>query len=124
MIGVIESLLIILVILVILLFFLYSFTKKRLNELEKNYGNLEFDHRSARVKHGSQFEVFVPFIDDYPGEKENSVFIGKPVDFISFDDDSVKFIEVKTGTSKLSEKQKKIRRLVQDGKVKWFELRY
>ena len=50
--------------------------------------------------------------------------MGRPVDFISFDSDSIKFIEVKTGKSVLNEKQKMIKSLVMDGKVEWHELRF
>ena len=76
------------------------------------------------VKHGKHFESFVPFMENYPGNKENTVFLGNPIDFISFDDDSIKFIEVKTGKSMLSEKQKKVREMVEAKKIKWYELRF
>jgi len=47
-----------------------------------------------------------------------------PIDGISFDDDSIKFIEIKTGTSQLNKKQRKIRDLIKNKKVEWHELRF
>jgi len=63
-------------------------------------------------------------MEQYPGMKENTVFIGHPIDFISFDDDYIKFIEVKTGKSALNDKQQKVKGLVENRKIKWCELRF
>jgi len=92
--------------------------------LHADYEQLLFDNKSMSIKHGYQFESFVPFMENYPGEKENTVFIGRPIDFISFDHVSIKFIEVKTGKGVLNEKQKMIKELIEDKKVEWFELRF
>ena len=108
---------VVLLILLILFVYLYLRIKKRLNDLEFNY-------KSLYVKHGKNWENFVPFMDNYPGNKENSVFIGHPIDFISFDQDGIKFIEVKTGKSQLNEKQKQVKDLVENRKVKWYEVRF
>ena len=113
-----------LIIFLLLFIFLYLRLRKKNLILKENLGQLSFDHKSMAVKHGNMFESFVPFMNDYPGEKENTVFLGRPIDFISFDGDSVKFIEVKTGMSNLNEKQKRIKDLVQRKKVEWFELRF
>jgi len=114
----------VLIIFLIIFVYLYFSLRKKVVYLQKTHEDLKFDYKSMYVKHGKHFESFVPFMDDYPGEKENTVFLGNPIDFISFDDDSVKFIEVKTGKSGLSEKQKKIRKLIEGKKVRWFELRF
>ena len=119
-----KSLIIALLILLAVIYFLYYYKKKKLEILEERYAKLDTSYKGMNVKHGNQFEIFVPFMDDYPGEKENSVFIGRPVDFISFDSDSVKFIEVKTGKSGLNEKQKRIKEMIDNKKVEWHELRF
>ena len=113
-----------LLVLVVILFLLYFSKKKRCLILEEKFLELDHKYKSMGVKHGNQFESFVPFMDNYPGEKENTVFLGRPVDFISFDKDSVKFIEVKTGKSGLNENQKRIKDLIQGKKVKWYEMRF
>ena len=106
----------------------YYLVKKKFNskieELEKELKKYKFDVKSAYVKFGKSFENFVPFIKDFPGVKENTCFLGMPIDFISFDKDSIKFIEVKTGTSQLSPKQKYIRKQIEDGNVEFEEVRY
>ncbi|MFH1592854.1 MAG: Holliday junction resolvase-like protein [Candidatus Woesearchaeota archaeon] len=114
----------VLIILLIIFIYLYSRLRRKVFELKEGHERLKFDYKSMNVKHGKHFESFVPFMEDYPGEKENTVFLGNPIDFISFDDDSVKFIEVKTGKSGLNEKQKQVKRLIESGKVEWFELRF
>ena len=119
-----DFLLIVLIVLVVFFAFLYYKLRIRVRALEMEQEQLKFDHKSMAVKHGYQFESFVPFMEHYPGEKENTVFLGKPVDFISFDHDYVKFIEVKTGKSQLNDNQKRIKELIEQGKVKWFELRF
>jgi len=104
--------------------FLYYLSLRKIRVLKNVNSQLSFDKKSLYVKHGKTWENFAPFMENYPGEKENSVFLGSPVDFISFDDDSVKFIEVKTGTSKLNNKQKKVRELIENRKVEWYEVRF
>ena len=46
-------------------------------------------------------------------------FIGDPIDFIHFDDDKITLVEVKSGKSQLSKKQREIRDLVKAGKVEF-----
>lgn len=50
--------------------------------------------------------------------------MGMPIDGICFDEDSIKFIEIKTGNSKLSQKQEKIKKMVENKKVEFKEVRY
>ena len=119
-----EYLFLVFILIFIVLVFLYLRLRRRLLILEEEHERLNFDHKSMNVKHGQQFESFVPFVNEYPGKIENTVFLGKPIDFISFDDDCIRFIEVKTGTSALSEKQRKIKNLIEDKKIKWYEMRF
>ena len=55
-------------------------------------------------------------------------FVGKPVDFVAFPGmaegksiEEILLIEVKTGSSKLSEREKEIRELCKRGKVRYVE---
>ena len=45
-----------------------------------------------------------------------------PIDYVSFGQDEITFIEVKSGNSQLSSKQRKIRDQVKNGKIKWKEI--
>ncbi|MBU0962801.1 MAG: hypothetical protein KKD48_02765 [Nanoarchaeota archaeon] len=102
------------------------FLRERRNKklLQEQLGFLQRDLKSAYIKFGKSFEHFVPFIKDFPGDREKTVFLGMPIDFISFDNDSVKFTEVKTGSSQLNKNQRRIKQLILDKKVEWHELNY
>ena len=112
----------IIILLAIIIYILYS----RLKAESSVLSDLEHDHKSMFVKHGKAWEHFVPFTSDFEkiASKENFRFMGSPIDGISFDEDAIKFIEIKTGTSELSGKQKKIKKQVQEKNVEWHELRY
>lgn len=90
----------------------YSFFKQRFEQLS-------FEHRSMYVKHGKISEQLFPFMKDYPYDPSNFRFIGSPIDGINFEDDKLVFIEFKTGNSNLTDKQKKIKSLVEKKKVEW-----
>ena len=90
---------------------------------------LESKKRSSAVQWGLSIENFVPFTTDFPIPPEDVNFLGKPIDYIGFTDTDKKdscaihFIEVKSGKSLLSNKQKNIRDAVMKGRVMWHELR-
>lgn len=112
-------------VIVVLLFILYLVYRRLVSSQEK-YTDLEFIYKSTAVKHGQHWEQFVPFMDDFAkvAQRENFVFIGMPIDGISFDDDAIKFIEVKTGKSQLNKKQQQVKQQVQNKHVQWIELRF
>jgi len=83
---------------------------------------LKHDYKSMHIKHGKSFENLFPFMKNYPYEYRNFRFIGDPIDGLSFENDKIVFMEFKTGTSRLSEKQKKIKSLVESKKVEWQEV--
>lgn len=82
--------------------------------------------RSRAVIGGQVAEQFAPFLPDFPGTPSNSHFIGKPVDFISFEGlsetgetNEILFIEVKTGKSELSAREKSVKKAVEEGRVRY-----
>jgi predicted Holliday junction resolvase-like endonuclease len=85
-------------------------------------------NRSHSVIMGKVSEHFIPFIPQ-TGSNLNPKefrFIGNPIDFVVFrglyDEKAeidVFFVEVKTGTSKLSPKQVRIRQAVEEKRVYW-----
>lgn len=107
-----------------LFIYLYLALRKEHRLLQQQFQDLASKLKSTAIKHGQAWEHFVPFMENYPGDKDNSVFLGMPIDFLSFGEDKIQFIEVKTGQSKLSEKQKNIKKLVEEKKVEWHELSY
>jgi predicted Holliday junction resolvase-like endonuclease len=74
--------------------------------------------RSTSVSKGKIVEHFAPFMLPNILNPDDIVFIGSPIDLISFtdidnkDDISIDFLEIKTGNSSLSKKQKLIKEAI------------
>ena len=86
--------------------------------------------RSRSVLGGQLAEQVAPFLPGFPCHPGDARFIGKPVDFIAFpgltEDNTVHevlLIEVKTGKSALSGREKEIKRAVAEGRVRYVEYR-
>ena len=71
----------------------------------------------------SEKEQFVSSTEKYPYSMENFRYIGDPIDGIQFEDDQILFVEFKTEKLKLTTKQNKIKKLVKNGNVNWFEFK-
>jgi predicted Holliday junction resolvase-like endonuclease len=84
---------------------------------------LRFEKRSMSGKYGKMTEQFMPFLKGYPYNEQNFRFIGSPIDGVQFEDDKVVLVEFKTASSRLTEKQKKIKELVERKKVEFKEVR-
>ena len=77
---------------------------------------------------GKISESLAPVLEDFPVDPKkpgtSTVFLGQPVDFIHFDPErGIVLIEVKSGQSKLSASQKRIKELVKEGQIEWLEFR-
>jgi predicted Holliday junction resolvase-like endonuclease len=80
---------------------------------------------------GKISEQIAPFFPDFPEDLKFSEarFIGKPVDFIIFkgiDDDNINelvFVEVKSGKSQLTARERSLKDVIQAKKVSWYEYR-
>lgn len=87
--------------------------------------------RSQSVVRGKVKEHLAPLLPEFAAEFEgrDARFLGSPVDFVVFDglDEGevrrVVFVEVKTGTSGLSRRERLVRDAVEDGRVEWRVLR-
>lgn len=86
--------------------------------------------RSRAIIGGQVAEQIAPFLPNFPCNPGDARFIGKPVDFVAFcgmsegkNVDEVLLIEVKTGNSTLSEREKEIKKAVENGKVRYIEYR-
>lgn len=88
--------------------------------------------RSRAVIGGQVTEQLAPIFPDFPARYDEVKFIGKPVDFIAFKGleescdngekchvDEVLFIEVKTGNSALSTRERAIKQAVDEGRVRY-----
>jgi predicted Holliday junction resolvase-like endonuclease len=97
--------------------------EKIIKNKEESYKKLLSQKKSSEVLTGHIAEKFVPFLKSFKHNPRQAQFLGMPIDFIVFGDDDVTFIEVKSGNSKLNQKQKCIKQLILDKKVKWEEIR-
>jgi predicted Holliday junction resolvase-like endonuclease len=86
-------------------------------------------NRSSAILSGKYIENFLPFMEEFNLNPRDTRFIGNPIDLICFEGASeeetvvIHFIEVKTGTSRLNDKQKLIRDAVINKRVRWVEMR-
>ena len=106
---------------------LQSDYKEKTRELEETlaallfqqaqYEKLASQKKSSEVRTGRIVEQISPFLENYPLPSDTACFLGQPIDFIHFDEDKITFVEVKSGKSQLSKKQRHIRDLISQGKV-------
>lgn len=75
------------------------------------------------TRHGQIYEEFFPFLREYPYNVKNFRFIGTPIDGVQFEGNEIVFIEFKSASSQLSDKQKVIRKIVDEGRVRFEEYR-
>jgi predicted Holliday junction resolvase-like endonuclease len=82
--------------------------------------------RSKAVTAGLMGEQVAPFLPNFPCNPADVRFVGKPIDFVAFpgaargeEIKEVLFIEVKTGNSKLSERERQIKSAVENGRVRY-----
>lgn len=89
--------------------------------LRKRFETIVQQKQSLSTVYGRITEQFAPFMDSYPFSPQNFRFIGSPVDGVQFEEDKVVFVEFKTNKSNLSPLQRRIKRLIQNKRVEWFE---
>lgn len=93
------------------------------SSLSEELRELKGQQQSKSVRLGLLAENVLPFHRDFKYEPKNLVPMFRPIDYMVFNENEIVFLEIKLGTSQLSEKQKNIRRLVTEGKVRFEELR-
>jgi len=86
--------------------------------------------RSRAVLGGQAGEQVAPYLPRFPCNPADARFVGKPIDFIAFpgaaegdEIEEILLIEVKTGESQLSQRERQIRDAVEQGRVRYVEYR-
>lgn len=81
--------------------------------------------KSSETRLGQISENLVPFLTGCRHDPKNMMFLGNPLDYLVFnlDEGEIIFLEVKSGNSKPSKRQKTIKNLIQSGRVYYEELR-
>lgn len=121
---------------ILLLFLGYLFGRK-LGEIasDKNWGDklpglLQKTREKSRTVLAGRFsEQLAPYLPDFPYSPTEARFIGSPIDFIVFpgidekEPTEIVFVEVKSGKSTLTQVQRRLRDIVEAGKIGWEEYR-
>lgn len=110
---------VVIVVLAIVVAFLFIEIKK----LNEKLSDLQSTKQSLSTRYGQIFEELIPFSKNFPGDTKNFRFIGDPIDGILFEENAIKFVEIKMADSILKPRQKKIKELVRQKKVEWVEVR-
>lgn len=135
-----EILLIILLLSLLFLFWKYSElrgrTERKAQQLfdewkakeEKRIGEQAIK-RSEAVITGKVTEQLLPHFPEFKHNPKDARFLGTPIDFVVFDGLSqedlrkIVFVEVKTGKSELSQREKLIRKCIEERNVRYEEIR-
>tara|TARA_Y100000389_G_C17376394_1_gene471878 strand:- start:407 stop:1030 length:624 start_codon:yes stop_codon:yes gene_type:complete len=108
-------------------------SEEKSQEIKKQKGRAA----SAHTTKGQILEKWCPFLEhpdiDPDWEAKNWAFMGQPIDYIIFDwrndktinmaDGKIIMLDVKSGKSQLTTKQRRIRDLIKAGKVEWRTIR-
>ena len=85
--------------------------------------------RSRSVLGGKFAEQLAPFLPDFPSDPTEARFLGSPVDLVVFpglatgEPREIVFVEVKSGSARPNAVQRRLEKLVVEGRVRWKELR-
>ena len=85
--------------------------------------------RSHAVTTGKVHEQLAGYLPGFPYNPQDARFLGSPIDLVVFDGLAegrlrrIVFLEVKTGCSSMTERERWVRDVVRSGAVEWAELR-
>lgn len=85
--------------------------------------------KSQAVTMGKVTEHFIPFLPEFNFNPQDARFIGSPIDFVVFDGLSegdlrqITFVEVKSGGSTLTKRERWVRNVIQEGKITWKQVK-
>ena len=96
----------------------------RLRTVSSRLDSAEFHNRSLSTTYGRITEQWFPLMDEYPYDPQQFRFLGSPLDGVQFEEDRIVFVEFKTNRSRLSEKQKRLKLLIEQGEVYFEEFRF
>lgn len=91
--------------------------------LTKKFKKLQSQKKSSEVRTGQIAEHFAPLLKDFKYDRKQARFLATPIDFIIFEEEEIIFMEVKTGNSQLNANQRRIKKQVEEKKIRWETLR-
>jgi len=98
---------------------------EQIEQEQENYAKLLSQKKSSETRIGKVSENLVPFLSKCPYNPSNMVFLGQPLDYLVFDMDAgeIIFLEIKSGGSRPSKKQRVLRDIIKSNKVYYEEMR-
>jgi len=99
------------------------YLRDKIKAKDYEYSTLLSQKKSSEVRLGQISENLAPFLKDFKYNPKKAHFLGNPIDYIIFEENKIVFLEIKSGESKLSEGQRNIKKLIQDGKVEFDQMR-
>lgn len=99
--------------------------RSQLEQTEKELADLKSQQQSKSVRLGQLNEQVVGLIPNFPFDPKEMRFLGSPIDYVAFDFDKemIYFIEVKTGKSRLNERQKIIKSIVSKRSIEFIQIK-
>ncbi len=113
-----------LVVVCIILTLMVSYYKRKVDVLAEQVDNELSRQRSLSSTYGRITEQWIPLSNRYPYDPQFFRFLGSPIDGVQFEEDKIVFIEFKANRSRLSDGQKRIKRLIEAGEVYWDEFHF
>ena len=101
-----------------------SYLRRRLEVALRILEDERTRQRSLSASYGRITEQWFPLMEGYPYDSANFRFLGTPVDGVQFEEDRIVFVEFKSHRAELSAVQKRLKKLVQSGKVYWEEFHF
>lgn len=108
---------------IIVLYYKLFRAEQKISSLDELYKKTLSQKKSSEVRLGKIGENMAPFFSQWPYDPNKFRFIGNPIDGISFNEDEIVLVEIKTGKARLTTSQKKARDLVKAGKIRFATFR-
>src|SRR5688572_7604328 len=108
--------------------FLYLSVRLRMRAIVKTE-RADAINRSRAVTMGNFTQHIVPYLPEFEFDPRDVRFLGSPIDFVVFDGlcqgevKRIVLVEVKTGGSTLSARERSVREAARAGKIEWLEFR-
>ena len=125
-----ETIVVIIISCVIILYLLWNIIKIKLGqEAAIKDARKDTANRQRSTIKGDISEIIAPWSMNTVDSVKELKFLGNPIDFVGFkgldgdDQISIKFIEVKSGKSRLNKNQRRIRDAVIAKRIEWVEVR-
>jgi len=101
----------------------YKKLKEELQNAVESRSKLMFQKKQSEIVTGQIAEKIAPFLKNFRHDPQHVQFLGNPIDYISFEDKGIVLIEIKSGNSRLTQKQKNIKSQVKNKQIFWEEFR-